>query len=232
MAYATTSTSTWSSAIGSSAAPKTNHTTSARISPPSSVSSPACSRSAASGFKVAPNEIPATNAAMNPLPPTVSAASNAPSPMASVAMRLPPWPIHPRRAVTVISTAPPMPSTAPATMPSPSSPKRRAGFGRRAVGDEAELTRGDRQHERHDRGGDAVVEPALHVEPSSEPRRDARVVDDLHAERSVGRSERGPRRTRRVPMGRSRTSGPASTPPSAIDSGRPMPSSRTGIDRS
>jgi hypothetical protein len=61
-----------------------------------------------------------------------------------------------------------------------------------ALRHEPELAGRQCQHQGHDRGGEAVVEATLHVETAPESRRDALVVDDLHAERSVRRRQRGP----------------------------------------
>jgi hypothetical protein len=62
-----------------------------------------------------------------------------------------------------------------------------------------ELTCCDGEGEHHDRGDDAVVESALDIEGASYPHGDPLVVDDLCAERRIGRSQRGADEARECP---------------------------------
>ncbi len=62
-----------------------------------------------------------------------------------------------------------------------------------------ELAGGDRQRERHERSGETVVEPALHVEQAAYPDRDPRVVHHLGAQRGVGGRQGGAHEPRQGP---------------------------------
>ena len=99
--------------------------------------------------------------------------------------------IQPCRAAVEISSAPPIPTPIPVTIPPPSARSAAPISIDRLSLHDAELARRHRQHEHHDRGGDAVVEPALDVERPPYAQWDALVVDHLDAEGGVRRSERG-----------------------------------------
>ena len=60
---------------------------------------------------------------------------------------------------------------------------------RGAVSDRALLSLGDRDRDQQKRHADAVVEPALDVEPLTDARRNPGIGDDRLPQRSVGRSE-------------------------------------------
>ena len=113
---------------GSMAAPKRNQTASASSRPTSSGSSTRSSpsgspaRSAWVPGRQAANAIPATNAAMNPLPSSAMAQEKLARAAAIVATRPPPPAIHPRREHAVMSPTPSTPTTAPRGPPAPAPP--------------------------------------------------------------------------------------------------------------
>ena len=167
-------------------------------SPSSSGSSATSCTSATSSGSPAPNAMPATNAAMKPLPSRATARAKLARAAASVARRRPPAMIHRRLEPKVISRAVPSPNTRPTTTPSASSssapppedspwPVVPSWLG------------GHREREDDDRCGDAVVQTALHVQRSTQPQRYPLVVDHLRAEGGIRGSQRRPHETGESP---------------------------------
>ena len=87
---------------------------------------------------------------------------------------------------------------------------------------------GDRDGREQQRHADPVVEPALDVEPLADPLRHARLGDDRLPQRGVGRRQHDRQDHGLLDASARRRSRPPPRRPSAIVSGSPMPSSRTG----
>ena len=153
-----------------------------RHEPPSSSGSSATScASATSSGSPAPNAMPATNAAIKPLPSSARASAKLARAAASVARRRPPAMIHRRLEPEVISQA--VEPEHEAHDDAEREIEQRAASRGLAVAGRPHLVGDHREGEDDDRGHDAVVESALHVQRSTQPQRYPLVVDDLHAER-------------------------------------------------
>src|SRR6266498_1841031 len=114
---------------------------------------------------VVPNASPPVNAAMKPLPCSASAHAYAHSASASTAEPAKPSAAQPRRRVAFTSTPPAPPTATPITMP---MCELRGGDGWSYADDMLGGSRA-RQGDRHERRGDAVIEPALDVDQPTNP---------------------------------------------------------------
>ena len=166
-------------------APNTNHTSSDSISPARASKSMLDLRR---GWTTTPPKAsPPTNAAMKPLPPSWIGCAVGEQREGQ----------HPGGAVLRgVPTAPSGEREEEATAEPRAQPDQHAdhevrqGYRRPRCHGAVDLARGGREEEQHERGGDAVVQAALHPQRATDPPGHLGVVGDGSAERGIGGRDR------------------------------------------